>query len=116
LGGQGARLKGDTKMVSYEFFQQGLRVHEIAVRRGLKPSTIFGHLSDLYLAGKDVDVYKLAPKGEIDEVVRACKQVGVESLREIYEFFIYFAFFGLKNNKVIYLLYYVCFHRSILKN
>jgi len=67
------KKKGDTHKVTYELYQEGLSIDEIAAKRKLSPTTIFSHIAKLYTEGKDINIYELVSKSEVDEVKKAKK-------------------------------------------
>tara|TARA_R110002020_G_scaffold21009_5_gene71337 strand:- start:9618 stop:11732 length:2115 start_codon:yes stop_codon:yes gene_type:complete len=65
------RKKSDTLMVTYGLYQDGLDVETIAQERNLKDTTIYSHLAQLYLQGKDVDLERFLAKGELEAIKKA---------------------------------------------
>ena len=61
-------------------------VEEIAKKRNLKPTTIFSHLANAYNNGRDINIFELVTKQEIDKVVEAVKEKGLDDgIKIIYE-------------------------------
>jgi len=65
------KKKGNTHKVTYELYQEGLSIDEIAAKRKLSPTTIFSHIAKLYSDGKDINIYELVSKNEVEEVKKA---------------------------------------------
>ncbi len=70
---QKARKKSNTHLVTFELYQQGLSVTEIAAKRKLKELTIFSHMARLFHEGKSVDLYQFVNKTEVQAVKEARK-------------------------------------------
>ena len=80
--------KKDTHIITYELYQEGLSVEQIADKRNLKPLTIYSHLAKLYLDGKNIDIHKFLTKKEIESVGKAREELGnPEALKP---YFVYF--------------------------
>ncbi|PWK18400.1 ATP-dependent DNA helicase RecQ [Arcicella aurantiaca] len=78
----------DSVQYTYQLYQEGNTVEEMAKMRGLSPVTIFSHLSKLYEEGKNIDFSPFINKQQYDEIVRAAKAMGVkkgESVKALYE-------------------------------
>jgi ATP-dependent DNA helicase RecQ len=87
-GTNSASLGINTVQYTYQLYQEGNSVEEIAKIRGQSPVTIFSHLSKLYEEGKDIDFSPFINKQQYDEIVRAAKAIGVkkgESVKALYE-------------------------------
>jgi ATP-dependent DNA helicase RecQ len=87
-GTNAASLGIDTVQYSYQLYQEGNSVDEIAQIRGLGVGTIFSHLSKLYEEGKDIDLSPFINKFQYNEIVGAAKTMGVkkgDSLKALYE-------------------------------
>ncbi len=63
--------KSDTHKVTYELYQQGLSIDEIAEKRGLKSPTVFSHIAKLYTEGKPINIYDFVSKSEVEAVKKA---------------------------------------------
>jgi ATP-dependent DNA helicase RecQ len=68
-----SKKKGDTHKVTYELYKDGLSIDEISAKRKLSPTTIFSHIAKLYTEGKDINIYELVSKSEVEEVKKAKK-------------------------------------------
>ena len=75
---EGAKIKGSTYLITYDLFQAGKSVEEIAKERGLQTTTIFSHLANSYTNGKDIDIKRLITGDELAEIIKAIKAKGTE--------------------------------------
>jgi len=83
-----SKNKGNTHNVTYELYQEGLSIDEIAVKRKLSATTIFSHIAKLYTDGKDINIYELVSKHEVEEVKKAKKELGSpNALKPYFEHF-----------------------------
>lgn len=73
--------KVDTKRVSFELFQDGKTLEEIAEERGLNVGTIEGHLLH-YVGGGELDVYDLYPKVQLMPIIEYLREHPQQSLGE----------------------------------
>ncbi|WP_446751480.1 DNA helicase RecQ [Tenacibaculum sp. L6] len=81
------RTKKDTTLETFKLYKEGLTVDEIAENRGLKPTTIFSHLSKLYLEGKDVSLDEFIEADVLALVANAKKVLKNETaLKPYFEF------------------------------
>ncbi|CAM1372194.1 DNA helicase RecQ [Tenacibaculum xiamenense] len=79
--------KKDTTIETYKLYNDGLTVEEIAETRNLKTTTIFSHLSKLYLEGKDVSLDKFITPDILKEIANAKKVLkGEVALKPYFEF------------------------------
>lgn len=80
--------KSDTHKVTYELYQEGLSIDEIAEKRKLTNTTIFSHIAKLYTDGKDVNIDELVSKSEVDSVRQAKSELdSPNALRPYFEHF-----------------------------
>ena len=79
------RALSDTVQESYAMFQEGKPVDQIATRRGLKETTIYGHLAEALQTGHELDLRCIFSEAEIDELRRIFSQLGFGNLTGIYE-------------------------------
>ena len=80
--------KSDTHKVTYELYQEGLNIDEIAEKRKLTTTTIFSHIAKLYTDGKDINIDELVSKSEVDSVREAKKELdSPNALRPYFEHF-----------------------------
>lgn len=59
--------KVTTREVSYEMFNSGMSIEDIARERGLQPNTIFSHLASFVAEGR-MDYRKLMPEAHFNEI------------------------------------------------
>ena len=71
--------KPDTKKVSFEMFQSGKTIEEIAIERGLVETTIASHLAN-YIKLGELDVLQLLPKEKLDRIVEYFKNTDNRNL------------------------------------
>ena len=79
---QQAQRVSDTKQASFELFQEGKSVEEIAQIRGFVPSTIYGHLLP-YLADGKVEISEFMPEARANAIREAVKVHGESSLKTL---------------------------------
>jgi ATP-dependent DNA helicase RecQ len=60
--------KTPTTQKTFDLYKDGLSPKEIAEKRSLSITTIFSHLSQLYLEGKEVELEKYITKEKVDKV------------------------------------------------
>lgn len=79
------RRRSSTLLPTLRLLKQGLSYPQIAARRGLKPTTIAGHIVDLTTKGEtfDVDVHVTPPKRQMIETLFA--QHGMDRLKPTVE-------------------------------
>lgn len=83
---EGIQFKGSTYIVTYQMFNEGLEVEEIAKKRKLSVSTIFGHLTKNYINGLDIDYKRLISNDELDLIYKAIDEKGLEEgIKPIFE-------------------------------
>ena len=67
--------KRSTQQVSFDMFNEGLDIAEIAARRHLSPGTIEGHLT-AFIASGDLDITRVVPQHKLDQVLATIKTTG----------------------------------------
>jgi hypothetical protein len=80
--------KGESAVITYGLFREGLAIEEIAARRGLSLGTIESHLSERIEAGDEVPVEAFFTPEEWAEIVPTVKSVlsqSTPSLKTAYE-------------------------------
>jgi len=77
--------KADTKLLSFELYEQGKNVAEIAKERGLSAGTIEGHLA-YFVATQQLDVAKLVKPNKIKNISEAVESQKTKSMATIREF------------------------------
>ena len=81
------QTKKDTTLETFKLYKEGFTIEEIAENRGLKPATIFSHLSKLYLEGKDVSLDEFIEANTLALVANAKKVLKNETtLKPYFEF------------------------------
>ncbi|WP_369820245.1 helix-turn-helix domain-containing protein [Tenacibaculum sp. SG-28] len=81
------RKTKDTTGITYKLYKEGFTVAEIAEQRDLKSTTIFSHLSKLYLEGKNIDLRQYVTAEEMFKLANAKKVLQNEkALKPYYEF------------------------------
>jgi len=78
-------LPASTHMVTLQFHQQGLSIEGIAQERGLSPSTIITHLSELIEMQQPIDLNQLVPPERQKPIIQAIQTVGADLLKSIRE-------------------------------
>jgi ATP-dependent DNA helicase RecQ len=72
--------------VSYDLYQTGKTVDEIAEERGLQVTTVFSHLATAVSVGKELDVSAFLEESDIERVLSAAKAIGEsQKLRPIFD-------------------------------
>jgi len=77
--------KPDTKLISFELYEQGKTLAEIAKERGLSLGTIEGHLA-YYVSTQQLDVTKLVKPNKIRNITDAVESQKTKSMATIREF------------------------------
>ncbi|WP_204104518.1 MULTISPECIES: DNA helicase RecQ [Spirulina sp. CCY15215] len=76
-------VASDTQMITLGLYQQGLNLEEIAIERGLRPSTISSHLSELIEMRSPIDLDRLVPPERQKIIIAAIEKVGEKALTPI---------------------------------
>jgi len=77
--------KVDTKLVSFELYEQGKTLEEIAKERGFSIGTIEGHLA-YYVSTQQIDVAKLVKPNKIRNISDAVESQKTKSMATIRDF------------------------------
>jgi len=77
--------KVDTKLISFELYEQGKTLDEIAKERGFSVGTIEGHLA-YYVSTQQIDVSKLVKPNKIKNISDAVESQKTKSMATIREF------------------------------
>ncbi|PZX57830.1 DNA helicase RecQ [Algoriphagus chordae] len=78
--------KGSTTLDTFALYKEGLTPKEIAAKRNIQVTTVYSHLSQLYTAGKNVELEKMVDKEVVDKVRDAFNELDrAISLKPIYE-------------------------------
>lgn len=67
--------KTNTHLVTYQLYQSGLSVDEIALERKLNQNTIYSHLGKLHKDGKEINIYDFVSKSEVIAVKEAKEEL-----------------------------------------
>ena len=68
-------VPGSTMQVTYNMFNEGMSVGEIAVQRSLAPATIETHLA-AYVAAGELDIHRLVPENKLNKIIEIIKSTG----------------------------------------
>jgi len=81
--------KTPTENITFQYFQEGLSIAEIAQKRAYAETTIYGHLIKLHRAGKPIDLWQYIDKTEVESILKAQKELNLEEevLKPYYEYF-----------------------------
>ncbi|MCH7524714.1 MAG: helix-turn-helix domain-containing protein [Bacteroidetes bacterium] len=77
-----APKKGETHLISFQFFKDGLTIEEIAKKRGLVSGTIETHLIEFVVTG-ELKITDLMPKEKYLELKKLIKGTPFESISEL---------------------------------
>ncbi|MBD2757810.1 DNA helicase RecQ [Spirosoma validum] len=77
----GEKPKGSTQLVTYDLYNNGLTIDEIASERQLTTGSIAGHLVQLSRSGYSIDLASLIAPNERQEIEKAIATVGLEEGR-----------------------------------
>lgn len=69
--------------LTYEVYNQGLDLKEIAKKRGFSPSTIVKHLERLASEGYHIDLDRFIVKSKEKEILEAINKIGMNALKPI---------------------------------
>ncbi|MGK7884523.1 MAG: DNA helicase RecQ [Crocosphaera sp.] len=69
-------LPTNTNMTTLQLYQQGLTIPEIAERRNLKQSTIYGHIAALIEMNQPIDVDRLVPEHKKAIIIKCIQTIG----------------------------------------
>lgn len=82
------KRKVDTTKKTYELYQLGLSMEEIAEERKLAVGTIFSHIFKLYNAGKNINLNQFIDKHDLDSIRKAKEELeNPETLKPFFEHF-----------------------------
>lgn len=77
----GEKPKGSTQLVTFDLYNTGMTIEEIAAERKLTPGSIAGHLVQLAKAGYDIDLEALISPEDRHEIEKAINVIGLEEGR-----------------------------------
>jgi ATP-dependent DNA helicase RecQ len=84
---EGTKLKGSTYLVTFEMYQQGQTLEEIARLRNLNIVTIQSHIAALWEQNYDINISEFISPYEIQVIQKAISKVGDASKsKEIFEY------------------------------
>ncbi|MCB0595635.1 MAG: DNA helicase RecQ [Lewinellaceae bacterium] len=87
VGPAGSHGNASTYQVTYEMYQRGLSVEEIARKRQISPSTIYSHLAVLYEQGHDVALEEMVSPAEVDKVLKCLRYLQEPyKLKDIFDY------------------------------
>ncbi len=82
------KKKKTTYSVTYDLYEEGLTIEEIAEKRGLGITTIYSHITKLYTEGKDIDLYDFVTKNEVEEIQKAKEKLeNPTALKPYFDYF-----------------------------
>lgn len=81
-GGSGKPKKGDTFRISLELYKEGVKISDIAARRGLARTTIEGHLASFIPTG-EIDISELVPADKVAQIVGEIEKSGLNTLTSL---------------------------------
>jgi len=81
------RIKGETIQKTYELFNKNLSIPQIAKVRKLAVSTIAGHIEQLILDGKDIDINRLVGPAKQDVIKESFLTLATWKLNPVVEHF-----------------------------
>ncbi len=80
--------KISTQQLSYNLFQAGLGIEDIAEQRYLSPITVLSHLVQLYETGEDIDIFQFVAIQEIQQITEGAASLSEPlKFKELYELF-----------------------------
>ena len=80
--------KISTQQLSYNLFQAGLSIEDIAEQRYLSPITVLSHLVQLYETGEDIDIFQFVTIKEIQQITEGAASLSEPlKFKELYELF-----------------------------
>ena len=77
----GEKPKGSTQLVTFDLFNQGMSIDQIAAERQLTSGSVAGHLVHLSQSGYSIDLASLIAPAKRQEIEKAIKLVGLEEGR-----------------------------------
>jgi len=78
--------KTPAHILTWQQFDEGKSPDEIALMRGIKPTTIYGHLSRAMIEGYEVNIENILSESELEQVKSALKDLpNAEGLKPIFE-------------------------------
>ncbi|KXX68008.1 DNA helicase RecQ [Flammeovirga sp. SJP92] len=85
---EGFKIKGSSPLLTYELYQKGLTIHEIAQQRKLRDESIMNHLATLYEMGYNIDIFQFINGEQLEAVAEAIRNVGAnQGVKAIFDYF-----------------------------
>ncbi len=79
-------LPSETELYTYQLYQQGLNVTQIAQKRNIRPSTIIRHLCDLIDKNQQIDINQLVPLERQQKILQVLEVLGDIALTPIKDY------------------------------
>ncbi|MEY3239669.1 MAG: hypothetical protein RIR11_1107 [Bacteroidota bacterium] len=64
----GVKVSGSTFLMTYALYKKGVTLDQIAVQRNISPTTVLGHLCNMYERGEDLDLSPWISPEELDVI------------------------------------------------
>ncbi|HEY4062727.1 MAG TPA: helix-turn-helix domain-containing protein [Puia sp.] len=74
--------KGDTHRTTLRLYKEGMAVPDIALRRGLTPTTVESHLASFISTG-EIDIKELVPEDKMDRIAAVIREIGGSAIGPI---------------------------------
>ncbi|WP_020537132.1 DNA helicase RecQ [Lewinella cohaerens] len=86
---KGKAKVGSSHLVTYELFQQGKTISEIAEQRNIKDTTVYTHITACYQSGKPLDIHRLVSPEIISQVEKGLpyleKPIKLTAVHELFD-------------------------------
>ncbi len=86
---KGKAKVGSSHLVTYELFQQGKTIAEIAEQRDIKENTVYSHITACYQSGEPLDIHRLVSPEIISQVEKALpyleKPIKLTAVHELFD-------------------------------
>lgn len=77
-----------THEITFDLFNGGLSIAEIAKQRGLQENSVYGHLQKVHSEGAAIDLYQLLTSEEIENIKKAQSELtDADGLKAYFEYF-----------------------------
>lgn len=84
---QGNRIKGSTYVITYDLYQKGYTVDDMAKERNLNPVTIYSHLAHLYDQGYEIPILSFLEGSDYSTIKDAIQQTGeTQKVKPLYDY------------------------------
>ena len=81
-------IKENTWDISLQMFLNGISVNDIAEERGIKPSSVYGHLTKIYLETNNFNIHQFITKSDVQQVLIAKSTIeNPELLKPYFDYF-----------------------------